>query len=178
MTIRYTLGQLARKTGLARSSLLHYEAAGLLRPADRSAAGYRLYGKSELDRLLAIRGYREAGLPLAAIADLMAGREGDTAQILERRLVELNADIQRLREQQKRLATLLAQPALREDHRIKCKADWVALLRESGFSDHDMHQWHAMYEADSPQSHADFLRSLGLADDEVEGIRAWARTQP
>lgn len=59
-----TLGQLARDSGLARASLLHYEALGRLLPATRSARGYRLYGKREIERLRDIRRYREAGLTL------------------------------------------------------------------------------------------------------------------
>ena len=42
-TTRLTLGKFARRVGLARSSVLHYESLGLLAPAGRSAAGYRLY---------------------------------------------------------------------------------------------------------------------------------------
>ena len=48
---RFTLGRLARQVGLARSSILHYESIGLLVPGGRSAAGYRLYGSAELERL-------------------------------------------------------------------------------------------------------------------------------
>ena len=66
MTALLTLGRLARATGLARSSLLHYEALGLLQPRARSDSGYRLYGEAEVQRLQAIRRYREAGLSLEA----------------------------------------------------------------------------------------------------------------
>ena len=55
MTKKLTLGRLARATGLARASLLHYEALGLLVPQTRSAAGYRYYGDAELERLRSIR---------------------------------------------------------------------------------------------------------------------------
>jgi hypothetical protein len=59
-----TLGHLARTYGLARASLLHYEAMGLLVPACRSAAGYRLYGQAEIDRLIiAFRYPGTAGRP-------------------------------------------------------------------------------------------------------------------
>lgn len=68
-----TLGRLARATGLARSSLLHYEALGLLKPLARSEAGYRLYGEAEVERLQHIRRYREAGLSLEAIQQLLPG---------------------------------------------------------------------------------------------------------
>ena len=125
-----TLGQLARATGLARASLLHYEALGLLLPTGRSQAGYRLYGPREVERLAAIRGFREAGLSLADIAGLLAGTQ--TA---------------------------------------RGPAPWVALLREAGFSEADMAQWHRDFEQEAPADHQDFLAALGLSAAEIAAIR-------
>ena len=47
----YTVSQIARRTGITVRTLHHYEAKGLLTPAHRSDAGYRLYGEAELKRL-------------------------------------------------------------------------------------------------------------------------------
>lgn len=173
-----TLGRLARKAGLARATLLHYEAAGLLLPAGRSLAGYRLYGESEVERLRTIRSYREAGLPLAAIGAILADDSGDAALLLEKRLLELSAEVERLRAQQKVVARLLAHPALRSRSRLRSKDDWVALLREAGLDEIAMHRWHAAFEADSPVAHAAFLVSLGVDPDEIERIRRSSRMPP
>lgn len=167
-----TLGRLARATGLARSSLLHYEALGLLQPLARSDAGYRLYGEAEVARLQAIRRYREAGLSLDAIRQLLSRPQAaGPARLLEQRLLALSDEVQRLREQQQELARLLAMPEFREQRQARAKADWVALLRRAGFSDADMQRWHAEFEASAPEQHAAFLRSLGLPDREVAAIR-------
>lgn len=168
-----TLGRLARATGLARSSLLHYEALGLLQPLGRSDAGYRLYGEAEVARLQAIRRYREAGLSLDAIRQLMVRPQAGSgpAGLLEQRLLALSAEVQRLREQQQELARLLAMPEFHAQRQARGKADWVALLRHAGFSDRDMQRWHADFEAASPGLHAAFLRSLGLTEAEVAAIR-------
>jgi len=161
--------------GLARASLLNYERLGLLRPAERNAAGYRLYGDAEFERVRAIRRFREAGLPLATICDLFkprsSNREGSPAALLEARLFELCGEVNRLREQQKLLARLLATPALRKEHACADKESWVALLRRAGLDDGQMRQWHASFEKESPAEHAAFLRSLGLAGNEVAKIR-------
>lgn len=175
---RLTLGQLARASGLARTSLLHYERLGLLLPAGRTAAGYRLYGPQEVERLHLIRRYREAGMPLATIRDLLTavdrregrGNPGPAAQ-LEARLLALCLEVEKLRAQQKTLARLLAAPAFRASHACADKADWVALLRRAGFGEEDMRQWHRDFEADDPAGHAAFLHSLGLPAGEVEAIR-------
>lgn len=175
---RLTLGQLGRRTGLARSSLLHYEALGLLAPAGRSSAGYRLYGAPELERLLTICRLRDAGLALADIRTLLdstdANRSGPAA-LLERRLLELSKTIEGIREQQRALARLLAVPDMCERGRRWDKAAWVALLRQAGFDDAAMHQWHVEFERESPQGHAAFLKSLGIEPAEVAAIRRWSK---
>jgi len=173
-----TLGQLARATGLARASLLHYEALGLLLPAGRSQAGYRLYGPREVERLAAIRGFREAGLSLADIAGLLAGTQTarGPAALLEARLLALSEDIQRLHRQQRQLARLLAQPELRSGRLARGTAPWVALLREAGFSEADMAQWHRDFEQEAPADHQGFLAALGLSAAEIAAIRREAAT--
>lgn len=42
-----TVGVLARRFGLARSTLLYYDRLGLLRPSSRSRAGYRSYSPAD-----------------------------------------------------------------------------------------------------------------------------------
>lgn len=178
---RLSLGQLARATGLARASLLHYEAIGLLLPAGRSAAGYRQYGEKEVERLRLIRRYREAGLSLSAIRELFAaagaeaGEIAQPAALLEARLIALCAEVERLRRQQELLARLLAAPEFRS---CRGKDAWVALLRRAGFDEEDMRQWHRGFEADSPLAHEAFLRSLGLAPEEIGEIRQWSGSGP
>lgn len=176
-----TLGQLARACGLARTSLLHYEALGLLVPAGRSAAGYRLYGQAEIERLHIIRRYREAGLSLPVIRELLLSRasnvgsgKNESAELLENRLLALCGEIEDLRAQQKMLARLLAAPEFRANHSCTGKAAWVALLRRAGFNENDMRLWHRNFEVDSSEKHAAFLRSLGLAEDEITAIRKWS----
>lgn len=178
----FTLGQLVRASGLARASILNYEALGLLLPQARSPAGYRLYGPAELERLQRIRRFRAAGLPLAAIRSLMpaaapaAPAIARPAELLQARLVELNDDVARLRLQQMQLAQLLAMPEFREaGATCRTQADWVALLNTAGFSRDDMRRWHVQFEADNPAAHTRFLQALGLSAGEVEAIRAASR---
>jgi len=47
----YTVSQLARAAGVSVRTLHHYDRIGLLRPARRTASGYRLCGREELLRL-------------------------------------------------------------------------------------------------------------------------------
>ncbi len=71
--IRLTIGQLARRAGVASSTLRFYESEGLLAPDGRSAAGYRLYRPAALQTVRFIRRAQRLGFSLADIARLLAG---------------------------------------------------------------------------------------------------------
>ncbi|MCG2585081.1 MerR family transcriptional regulator [Massilia sp. TS11] len=170
MTERYTIGQLARASGLSRTSLLYYEAQGLLRPARRTAAGYREYGAAELARLQQIRAWRAAGLGLPTIASLLSGSAPRDA--IDARLASIQQEMAALREQQ---AVLLRLRDGRRAGRRMDKAAWVGLLRAAGLDDAAMARWHALFERQAPGEHESFLRGLGLDAQEVTRIRSWAR---
>ena len=63
----YQVSEVARIAGISVRTLHHYDAIGLLVPASRTAAGYRLYDHADLLRLQQILINREFGLPLEAI---------------------------------------------------------------------------------------------------------------
>jgi MerR family transcriptional regulator, thiopeptide resistance regulator len=175
-----SISRLARRFGLSRSTLLYYDRVGLLSPSARSAAGYRLYGARDAKRLEAICRYRGIGLELAGIRGLLdeegrATRASRTAQLLEARLVQLNAEVERLREQQRVIVGLLARPGRLGRARVLDKRGWVAILRASGLDDAAMHRWHVEFERMAPDAHREFLESLGIPKPEVARIRRWSR---
>ncbi len=169
-----TVGQLARVAKVSRTSLLYYEGLGLLRPAARSASGYRLYGQAEVERVRAIRIYREAGIPVRAIGQLVSADHSESAVVLEQRMIEIDRQVQQLRAQQRLLARLLAHPATMSVGGIRTKARWVSMLRAAGFSDNDMDEWHHAFETDAPAAHQRFLAALGMSVQEIDEVRAWS----
>src|SRR5689334_4197088 len=102
-----TVTSLARACGLSRSTVLYYESLGLLKASRRSAGNYRVYGDRELRRLRQLCVYRDMGLKLGDIRPLLDKPESDAAAVLQRRLVEIEGEIQRLREHQHSIARLL-----------------------------------------------------------------------
>src|SRR6185503_11494359 len=104
----FSISRLGRRFGLSRSTLLYYDRIGLLAPSKRSAAGYRVYGEGDVKRLEAICRYREIGLSLKQIRELLGGATGRTVELLEARLDRLNDEIERLRDQQRIIVRLLA----------------------------------------------------------------------
>lgn len=74
----FTVGDLAKLTGVTVRALHHYDEIGLVRPSERTAAGYRLYTDADVHRLQQVLLFRELGLPLEEIAsaiDEATGRD-------------------------------------------------------------------------------------------------------
>jgi len=97
----YTVRQLADLAGVTARTLHHYDRIGLLKPAERTRAGYRLYAHAELLRLQQILFFRELDVPLATIKEFLDAPDFNPVEALEehRRL---------LQEHMKRLERLLA----------------------------------------------------------------------
>lgn len=67
----YTIGEAADILNVTTRTLRHWDHIGLLVPGWRTWADHRLYTDNDLDRALQILVYREAGLPLKEIAELL-----------------------------------------------------------------------------------------------------------
>jgi MerR family transcriptional regulator, thiopeptide resistance regulator len=67
-----TVGETASATGVTVRTLHHYDRIGLVTPAARSAAGYRLYAPADVERLQQVVAYRRLGLGLEDIAAALA----------------------------------------------------------------------------------------------------------
>ncbi|NUS87178.1 MAG: MerR family transcriptional regulator [Streptomyces sp.] len=58
------IGDVARRSGVSARMLRHYESLGLLRPTDRTGAGYREYSDQDIRRIFHIESLRSLGLSL------------------------------------------------------------------------------------------------------------------
>jgi MerR family transcriptional regulator, thiopeptide resistance regulator len=170
----YTVGRLAKKFQLSRSTLLYYDSLGLLKPSSRTDKDYRLYSEEDAKRLEQICLYRQAGLPLSDIGRVLDSPENSLVNVLEKRLDELGEDIKHLREQQLFIITLLKNDRLLERIDVMNKETWISLLAASGFTPEDMRQWHSEFERLSPEKHLKFLSFLCIPEDEIQIIRSWA----
>lgn len=73
----YTVGDVARRFAVTVRTLRHWEALGLLSPAQRSWSNYRLYSAEDCARVQRIVIYRATGMKLIDIKSLLDS--GDTA---------------------------------------------------------------------------------------------------
>jgi len=79
---RLTIGELARRSGLAPSAIRFYERVGLL-AAERSEGGQRRFRRDVLRRVAFIRVAQRVGLSLEEIAQALAGLPADRAPTRE-----------------------------------------------------------------------------------------------
>ncbi len=106
------IGELAGELGLNPKTIRYYEAIGLLPIPRRSAAGYRLYGAADRDRLRFIAKAKAIGLSLAEIGEILALRDGGAEpcphvrHLLDRKLAALDEQLRRLREDRVQLLAL------------------------------------------------------------------------
>lgn len=171
-----TIGRLARRFELSRSTLLYYDSIGLLQPSGRTPKGYRLYTERDAQRLEQICRYRQTGISLDEIKQILEVPGTRLVEILERRLDDLNEEIQGLQEQQRMIVGLLENQVRLGRVRIMNRERWISLLSAAGFDEEEMQRWHAQFECAAPKKHKEFLELLCFSDREIRSIRARART--
>lgn len=80
----YTVKQAAEMAGISVRTLHHYDQIGLLHPASITAAGYRLYGEREMEKLQQILFFRELDFPLAQIREILHSPDFDQGKALQK----------------------------------------------------------------------------------------------
>ena len=97
--MEYTVHKLARIAGISARTLRYYDEIGLLKPARINSSGYRIYGKAEVDRLQQILFYKELGVSLDLIREIIYSPSFDSLSALyehRRRLLEQKKQLEQL----------------------------------------------------------------------------------
>lgn len=103
---RWRVGELARVAGVSVRTLRHYDAIGLLRPAQRSASGYREYTGEDVHRLYRVIALRRLGLSLDEIRDAVESGSEELLALVERQLDRVDDEIRVAEALRARLETL------------------------------------------------------------------------
>jgi MerR family copper efflux transcriptional regulator len=112
MGAQLNIGEAARASGVSAKMIRHYEAIGLLPPARRTDAGYRLYAEQDVRVLQFIHRGRALGFSLEQIASLLAlwqdkGRaSADVRRLAREHIGELERKIGELQAMKRTLETL------------------------------------------------------------------------
>ncbi|GAA0424664.1 MerR family transcriptional regulator [Acrocarpospora corrugata] len=92
----FTIGQLARSTGLSVRTIRFWSDQGVLPETRRSTGGYRLYDVAAVARLELVRTLRELGLDLGTVVRVVR-RQESVAEIAAAHADALDAEIRALR---------------------------------------------------------------------------------
>lgn len=98
--MEYSIRQLSELTGVSARTLRYYDQIGLLHPKRTSEAGYRYYGSKEVDLLQQILFYKESGLELSKISEIIYNQDFD-------KLLAMKEHLLRLEDQQKKISRMI-----------------------------------------------------------------------
>ena len=89
-----TVKEISDLTGISVRTLHYYDEIGLLKPTEKSDAGYRLYDDKALERLQQILFFREFDMPLLEIKAVMENPALDRDTILrsQKKMLQLKKD--------------------------------------------------------------------------------------
>lgn len=133
----HNIGQASRLTDVSAKMIRHYEGIGLMPPASRTFANYRLYSDTDLHRLRFIKRARSLGFSIKQIESLLAlwddpqRASGEVKRLARSHADALGSKIRELQSMQKTLLALASR--CHGDDRPSCP------ILEDLASDHDVH---------------------------------------
>lgn len=113
----YTIGELARRTGLSVKTIRFYSDSGVVPPTDRTHSGYRLYDVTAVTRLELVRTLRELGAGLDDIRHVLADRT-TVGQLASAHLELLEGQLRQLRTRRAVLRAVVKQDSTTEEMRL------------------------------------------------------------
>ncbi len=124
MDSEMNIGGAARASGVSAKMIRYYEKNGLLPPADRTEAGYRLYSDADVHRLRFVRRARDLGFQMAEISALLglwndrSRHSADVRKLARAHIGELRGRMDQLQQMVDTLQDLV--DACAGDHRPDC----------------------------------------------------------
>ena len=106
------IGEASAASGVSAKMIRYYEQAGLIPPADRSQAGYRVYDDAHVPRLRFVRRARDLGFAVAEISELLdlwnnrSRRSADVKRLAQAHIADLQDRIAKLQQMSATLQTL------------------------------------------------------------------------
>ncbi|MEU6381560.1 MerR family transcriptional regulator [Streptomyces sp. NPDC046909] len=171
----FTIGELARSTGLTVRTIRYWSDEGVLVPVTRSAGGYRLYDAESAARLELIRTLRELGLGLADVRKVLDG-ERTVAEVAAAHVVALDAQIRSLKVTRAVLSTVARRGSTAEEMTLMNKlARLSAAERRRIVEDFMAEIFEGLDTADPDiRTRLRFAGAVNLPDDpSPEQVDAW-----
>lgn len=81
--MEYTVQKLGKLAGVSTRTLRYYDEIGILKPSRINSSGYRIYGFKEINKLQQILFYRELGVNLESIKNIITSQTFDSSTALK-----------------------------------------------------------------------------------------------
>lgn len=121
--MEYSIRQLSELAGISARTLRYYDKINLLKPAIVRESGYRYYSQREVELLQQILFYKERGLKLEQIAEILYGGTFDTMSALAEHLEELEKQQERIQHMitavQKTIASLKGEVTMSNEEKFE-----------------------------------------------------------
>ena len=91
-----TVKEVSKLTGVSVRALHHYDSIDLLKPTQVTEAGYRLYDDAAIERIYMILVFRELGLSLKEIANILHAPDYDRNRVLEKQIKLMQERVDKL----------------------------------------------------------------------------------
>ena len=107
------IGTVARRSGVPAKTIRYYESVGLIAPAARTAAGYRVYDQRDIEVLRFVQRARSLGFSVDDVGSLLAlwqDRRRSSAEVkalARRRVEDIDRKIAELEEMRSTLTDLM-----------------------------------------------------------------------
>lgn len=141
-----TVKQVSELTGISIRMLHYYDQIGLLKPSKVTEAGYRLYDETALMMLQQILFYKELGIPLKEVKEILSSPHYDRMQALEKQKKLLQLKSNRLQE----LVQLINKTLMGEEN--------------MSFKEFDMREYYQALEELKSEQKDKILKSFGTLD--------------
>ena len=172
---RYTIGQLARRTGMPTRTIRFWSDIGVVPPIDRSATGYRLYDAEAVTRLDLVKTLRELGLGLDAVRQVLE-QQATLADIAETHVRALDVEIRSLRLRRAVLRTVTKRDSTTEEITVLHKLAQLSAQERQQIINDFVDQTFTGVDDEDALIIAEFMREMPpeLPDDPTpEQVDAW-----
>lgn len=166
----YSIGDLCKMFNLSRSTILYYDKMNLLKSSRNEENNYRIYDEEQVKRLEKIMGYRESGVSLKDIQDILDMKSNKVTNILLRRIEEIQKEIRALKKQEQMVVDVLKEEVLKDKTTHFTAASWSELLINLGYDDRAMLDWHKEFERKNSKLHREFLKNLKMDKKDVDKL--------
>lgn len=136
-----TVGEVSTLVGVSIRTLHHWDDIGLAGPSGRTAADYRLYSEKDIARLHQVLLYRETGMPLAAVREVLDDAGSDPAQHLAHQRKLLAERISHLQEKASAVEKLIEEMGMKKKIDAEKRAEILGDGWDPAWEDEAEERW-------------------------------------